>query len=201
MKKLKFILAMALAAVMSLSFTSCDKDAITAGYLDGTWEGTLVSSVDYYGTTYYANSVDVCFDAGWTSGTGHWIDYYSSAPWRYVYNRIDWNVRDGVIYITFRDTKETARIRNYTLNDTRFAGEIEFGGSDTWKTFSLVKTSFNSWSNYYYYGSDSWSNYWRGNYGGFSWSKTQNPGISMPSRSADANQKDSVPALIRKLEK
>lgn len=202
MKKLKTLLTMALVAMMSLSFTSCDKDAITAGYLDGTWEGYLRSSVDYYGNRYYANSVDVCFNAGWSSGTGQWIDYYSNAPWDYVYNRIDWDVRDGVINIYFRDTQEYAKIRNYTLNESRFSGEIEFAGSNDWKTFSFVKTSFNSWNSYYYYGSDSWRDRWSITYNGFDWGYgySRKKGDSV-SRSVDTNKTDSVPAMIRRLEK
>lgn len=47
MKKLKTLLTLAMVALMSLSFTSCDEDANTAYYLDGTWRGNMYVNSSY----------------------------------------------------------------------------------------------------------------------------------------------------------
>lgn len=52
MKKLKTLLTLAMVALMSLSFTSCDEDANTAYYLDGTWRGNMYVNSSYHGVTY-----------------------------------------------------------------------------------------------------------------------------------------------------
>ena len=51
MKKLKTLLTLAMVALMSLSFTSCDEDANTAYYLDGTWRGNMYVNSSYNGVT------------------------------------------------------------------------------------------------------------------------------------------------------
>lgn len=41
MKKISSILMIAVMAIISLSFTSCDKDSDIAYTLDGTWKGDM----------------------------------------------------------------------------------------------------------------------------------------------------------------
>lgn len=53
MKKLKTLLTLAMVALMSLSFTSCDEDANTAYYLDGTWRGNMYVNSSYNGDLYF----------------------------------------------------------------------------------------------------------------------------------------------------
>lgn len=104
MKKLKTLLTLAMVALMSLSFTSCDEDANTAYYLDGTWRGNMYVNSSYHGVTYTSTYSVITFNAGYDSGDGYWVDYYSNGPYgnrNYVANHIYWKVRDGNIYIHF----------------------------------------------------------------------------------------------------
>lgn len=186
-------------ALMSLTFTSCDEDSDIAYTLDGSWSGYMNTSVSYNDRKYYSSTADITFNAGYDSGDGYWLDSYSNAPWDYVANRITWQVRNGMIYIYFRDTREDAVIRNYHLDDRYFYGEIEFNSTNAWIEFKFVKTSSPNWNRYYWYGTNSWLDSWGGSYdyGWFKMSKETNVNVS--SRSAEGN--DSIPALIRWVEK
>ena len=75
MKKLKTLLTLAMVALMSLSFTSCDEDANTAYYLDGTWRGNMYVNSSYDGVTYTSTYSVITFNAGYDSGNGYWVDY------------------------------------------------------------------------------------------------------------------------------
>lgn len=91
MKKLKTLLTLAMVALMSLSFTSCDEDANTAYYLDGTWRGNMYVNSSYNGVTYTSTYSVITFNAGYDSGDGYWVDYYSNGPYgnrNYVANHI-----------------------------------------------------------------------------------------------------------------
>nr|WP_296088049.1 hepatitis A virus cellular receptor 1 [uncultured Prevotella sp.] len=199
MKKFTSFLTVALMALMSLTFTSCDEDADIAYTLDGTWSGYMNTSVSYNNRKYYSSTADITFNAGYDSGDGYWLDTYSNAPWDYVANRITWQVRNGMIYIYFRDTREDAVIRNYHLDDRYFYGEIEFNSTNAWIEFKFVKTSSPNWNRYYWYGTNSWLDSWGGSYD-YGWSKTsKETNVNVISRSAEGN--DSIPALIRRVEK
>ena len=83
MKKLYNLFTLAMVALMSLTFTSCEDEYI-ASSLEGTWEGyTNMQAVydgRYYNSTY--SYVDFTTDPfRYTSGRGHWVDYFSNAPW------------------------------------------------------------------------------------------------------------------------
>ena len=201
MKKLTRFFAMALVALMSLTLTSCDEDADIAYTLDGTWSGYMTTQVPYDGRYYDSNTAEVTFNAGYDSGDGYWLDEDSNAPWDYVANRITWKVRNGMIYVHFRDTQEDAVIRNYRLDDRYFSGEIEFNSTDAWINFKFVKTSSPNWNRYYWYGTDDWYDSWDNGYG---WSKESKPGTQLPAiraKSEGATGNDSVPALIRRVGK
>ena len=189
MKKLSRFLALALVTLMSLALTSCDEDADIAYTLDGTWSGYMTTSVPYDGRYYSSNTAEVTFNSGYDSGDGYWLDEYSDAPWDYVANRISWKVRNGMIYIHFRDTQEDAVIRNYRLDDRYFSGQIEFNSTDAWIDFKFVKTSSPNWNRYYWYGTDDWYDSW----GYYGYSRKQEA-----SRGTDAQAADGVPALIRR---
>lgn len=55
MKNLKTLLTMAIVALMSLSFTSCDEDADIGDTLYGTWKGYMDIGLTY-GDHYYAST-------------------------------------------------------------------------------------------------------------------------------------------------
>ena len=47
-----------LAALLTLSLTSCDDDQDTAYYLAGEWRGTIYDGNDTYDATFYFNQYD-----------------------------------------------------------------------------------------------------------------------------------------------
>ncbi len=100
---------LAIVATLGLALTSCEDEDI-AYTLEGTWEGNTYM-YSYYNNAYYQSTysyVDFSRDPfTYTSGTGHWIDYYSNAPWDYVANHIYWWVDNGVINIHFEEDNYT----------------------------------------------------------------------------------------------
>lgn len=104
MKKLKTLLTMAIVALMSLSFTSCDEDADIGDTLYGTWKGYMDIGLTYDKHYYASTTSEITFipsNSYSDNGTGYWIDRYSNAPWDYVANHIEWAVSNGVIKIHF----------------------------------------------------------------------------------------------------
>lgn len=167
MKNLKTLLTMAIVALMSLSFTSCDEDADIGDTLYGTWKGYMDIGLTY-GDHYYASTTsEITFipsNSYSDHGTGYWIDRYSNAPWNYVANHIEWAVSNGVINIHFIEENSYATIYNYSLDDDYFYGTVECGNSSA--DFRLVKTaSPNEW-NYDWYDPDDWYDSW-----GYGWAK------------------------------
>lgn len=192
MKKLTSFLAIAMMALMSLTFTSCE-DAEIADTLYGTWKGYMNIGLTWKNSYYASTTSEITFDtngAYTTSGTGYWIDYYDgSARWDYVANRIEWSVNNGVIRIHFLDENTYAEIRNYSLNDDYFYGTMVSGNSTA--EFKLVKTSRPSSWNYYWYGTTDWYNSW----GYTSWAKKQEGSTRSASEATDSLQQ--VPEMIR----
>lgn len=156
MKRFTTLWAMALMAVLTLTFTACDDDAYIADTLAGTWKGNMYVSSSYSGRTYDATYSEVYFDADpytYSSGSGYWIDYYAGdAPWQYLANHITWTVRNRVIYVYFVEDNYTVQITDYRLSDGHFVGRIYDDGK--YVDFSLVHTSSPNWGSYtygYYY--------------------------------------------------
>lgn len=140
MKKFKSLLTMVMVALMSLSFSSCDEDANTAYYLDGTWRGNMYVNSSYNGVTYTSTYSVITFNAGYDSGTGYWVDYYNNGHYgrrNYVANHIYWKVKDRNIYIHFEEENSDVVIYNYGLNDRYFSGQVDAGGS--YADFRLTK--------------------------------------------------------------
>lgn len=158
MKKFKSIWAFVMMLMMTLSFTSCDKDSDIAYTLDGTWSGYMQLRHYYDGTWYDTYNAKVYFNTtGWSSGTGMWQDIYSS--YLRPTQAIRWSVNNGNIYIDFQESGEKAIISSYSLDDEYFSGVIQFyssyydGGVSTSYRFQFVKVGSIDWSGYsYYYG-------------------------------------------------
>ncbi len=158
MKRFKSIWAFVMMAMMTLSFTSCDKDSDIAYTLDGTWSGYMQLRHYYDGNWYNTYNANVYFNTtGWSSGTGMWQDIYSS--YLKPTQAITWTVSNGNIYIEFKESGEKAIITNYSLDNGLFSGVIQFyssyydGGTSTSYEFSFVKIPSMDWSSYsYYYG-------------------------------------------------
>ena len=159
MKKFKSIWAFVMMLMMTLSFTSCDKDSDIAYTLDGTWSGYMQLRHYYDGTWYDTYTAKVYFNTtGWSSGTGMWQDIYST--YLKPTQAIRWSVNNGNIYIDFQESGEKAIISRYSLDDEYFSGVIQFyssyypnGGVSTSYEFQFVKVGSIDWSGYsYYYG-------------------------------------------------
>lgn len=135
MKKLYFYILMLMPV---FAMTSCDTDTMIADKLTGAnWEGWL--------DTYYQNSWGEEFQDGqyrtvWrfdaayyddygaaTYGTGYEVDYSTSNRNEYAYSPFDWAVRNGDIYITYRNPDwNNVRIdyRNYSISYNHFKGTM-----------------------------------------------------------------------------
>lgn len=164
MKKISTLWLVVLLSVFSVCLTSCDDDDDDdiAYTLEGTWRGNMYISEDYGGRTYDASYSELCFSQDpytYSSGTGYWIDYYSSnAPWQYVANHIQWTVQDRVIYVHFVEEPETnITIYDYSLDDGYFEGYID-SNAGSHVHFQLTHIDSPHWSDYYY--GDDWDDYY-----------------------------------------
>ncbi len=160
-KNLKSIM-MAVAALLSITMTSCQEDELIAMTLDGNWKGNMYVSyqINGRGEYYDASYSEVCFlrnPSQFASGDGYWIDYYNDYVrygWErnYIANHIKWEVINGNIRIHFIEENSYVTIYEYCLTDNHFSGYIEMYNG-TKQRFSLVHTSSPNWSTYHW-GSD-----------------------------------------------
>ncbi len=151
---------------MPFFFGSCesDPDYDTAYTLEGTWEGKMFLSSTWDNYTYAISYTQLCFNRDpyrFASGTGYWVDYYSDAPWDYVANHIEWQVRYGRIEVYLIEDDYTYFIEDYRLSDDRFRGRIYDG--DSYLDFNMRHTSSPNWSSFDYYYYDDFYDYWYAN--------------------------------------
>ena len=136
MKKLYTTLMMAMMAMMTLSFTSCETDEEIAYDLEGTWVGNM-SIADDWGESYVESEITFLrYPGSYTDGNGLWADYYG--PRDYEVYRFEWYVEYGTIYIRFEDGARV-EIRNYSLNSNRFRGRFWDGDKEV--SFELRSTT------------------------------------------------------------
>jgi hypothetical protein len=170
MKRFTTILTLMMTALLSFTFTSCDKDAEVAYYMDGTWKGNIYVSSNYNGQVYKAAYSEIEFDSGYSSGDGYWIDYYSNSPYDYIANHITWAVRNQNIYIHFEEENSDVVIYNFDIDDNMFSGYIQTSDG-TKAAFTLYHTSSPNWNNY------------RFGYDNYSYAKTRsNTTVAAPKR-------------------
>ena len=191
MKKLTTLLTMALIALMSLSFTSCDEDSDIAYTLDGTWTGNM--QVVYGGYESTRTVIRFIQNDGVYSGTGYWIDYYGGNYWHgnnYVANHITWTVRNGNIYIYLEDEDSEVVIYDYSLSDGAFYGYVDAENGKRAR-FTMYKDggSYN-WRHYDYW-DDSWDY-------GYNKHDSSLDGLHVTSRAASDSVKCSVEKPVRK---
>lgn len=157
MKKLHTILTIALLAVLSMSFASCDflwnDDDEIAYTLEGTWQGNMYISSKWGDQEYDATYSEICFlrdPYRYSSGTGYWVDYYDNYGWgrNYVANHIEWTVDYRTIKVYFIEERTTIWIEDYRLNDNYFSGIIYDGSNRV--DFRLRHVSSPNWNDYYY---------------------------------------------------
>ena len=146
MKKLYTTLMMAMMAMMTLSFTSCESDEEIAYDLEGTWRGNM-SIADAYGESYVDSEITFLrYPNSYTEGNGLWADYYG--PRDYEVYRFEWYVDFGTIYIRFSDGARV-EIRNYSLSSNRFRGRFWDGDKEV--SFEL-RNSTRKYENDYTWG-------------------------------------------------
>ena len=148
MKKLYTTLMMAMMAMMTLSFTSCESDEEIAYDLEGTWTGNM-SIADEFGESYVESEITFLrYPSSYTEGNGLWADYYG--PRDYEVYRFEWYVDYGTIYIRFEDGARV-EIRSYSLSSNRFRGRFWDGDKEV--SFELRSTTRKNESNYSWSGS------------------------------------------------
>lgn len=131
----------------------------------GQWHGDfgMFYNYVYQGRKYTFDSydTDIVFYPqynGATYGWGKQVDFYEYGPYEYMYNRFDWEIRNGVVYLRYyNDSSLDADIYDYRMTADRFTGR--FGNSSS--TFSLYKIAdYYNWNyytdNYYYYDRPNW---------------------------------------------
>lgn len=152
MKKFYTTLMMAMMALMTLSFTSCDTDEQIARTLEGTWTGDM-SIEDWDGYSYVQSEITFLKDPyTYSEGTGLWVDYYDRRG--YVPTHFSWTVELGTIYIHFVEDNWDVQIRHYSLSDNHFSGKFFDGDKEV--RFSLYYTSYRyensyDWDDWRYY--------------------------------------------------
>lgn len=178
MKKLTSILMIAMAAIFTISLTSCEDESI-AYDLEGTWQGDMYQQHTWNGRVYNASYSEIYFETSpfkTRSGRGYWYDKYSNAPWDYFESRTTWRVRDGIIYITLIDDGNfEIVISDYHLDEDRFWGYIDYAGGS--KKFTMYHIDSPHWNNYEYgYG---YNDYYYDYYYGYAKSRANGDSIKM----------------------
>lgn len=164
MKKFKFYLLMAIAALSCGVLTSCDEDVDEAGTLSGEWRGDFgMSYTDSRGRVWDSYDTYIVFyqDSPFSShGWGKQVDYYYEGPCSRQYFRFNWRVRNGVVHISYPYNHDLdVDIYNYQLYPDYFAGRFESG--TRFRLNKLVDTydwgyydrydSYYGWYDTYYY--------------------------------------------------
>lgn len=155
-----------LVACMMITLSSCalvlnpedDMDVNQSIKFAGQWTGDfgMYYNYRYMGRTYTFDSYDTDivfypdFD-GATHGWGKQVDYYEYGPYTHIYNRFDWEIRRGVVYLSYyNDSSLDCAIYDYVMTRDRFSGR--FGNSSA--KFYLSKIAdYYDWSIYtdYYF--------------------------------------------------
>lgn len=185
---MKKYLTILFTLLLSISFTSCEDEAI-ADTLQGTWEGNMYISHSWNGRVYESTYSEIEFlldPFRYKRGSGYWVDHYSNAPWDYIANHIDWRVDDRVIKIYFREEDSYLEIANYRLNNNYFTGIIYDGDLDV--EFKLRHTSSPNW-NRYQWGTDYWYSDWYSRRSAFI-SDTDSVTVPLDTRSSSAEVVD-----------
>lgn len=166
MKNHSFFRNIALMACMIMSLSSCnviwdpigDPDVNQSIKFAGQWTGDfgMYYSYRYMGRTYTFDSYDTDivfypeFD-GATYGWGKQVDYYEKGPYTHIYNRFDWEILQGVVYIKYySDNGMDCAIYDYVMTNNRFSGRF---GNSTDRFYLTKIADYYDWSIYldYYF--------------------------------------------------
>ena len=175
MKRTTLIGRMLMMLTAMLCLSSCgmviaweeDMDVKQSIKFAGQWTGDfgMYYTYRYHGRLYTFDSydTDIVFYPdydGATHGYGKQIDYYERGPFEYIYNRFNWEIRNGIVYLQYHsDPSLNCAIYDYRMTSDRFQGR--FGSSND--KFYLTKIAdyydWTAYMDYYFYcPNDGW--YW-----------------------------------------
>lgn len=166
--KTNLLSGMLTAMIMMGTLTSCENIFIESDYVTptgqsmdrkqsaafaGQWTGDFGAFYTYstgYNTYRYDSyDTDVVFYPeynGATYGWGKEVDFYEYGPYEYIYHKFDWEIRDGIVYLTYyNDASMDCWIRDYNMTNDYFSGY--FGNSSN--SFRLIKIAdYYNWTPY-----------------------------------------------------
>lgn len=156
MKKFSTIIALTMAALVTLVFSSCETDDFdTAANLNGTWRGSLGQYYNtVYGTGYSEWETEFRFEnyagntGASTSGQGVEIDFDPDYWSDYKYYEFRWEVAYGNIYLHYSNGDELV-IRNYSMSGDRIRGVLETYDGIFVANLDLYRTSYWPWGSSY----------------------------------------------------
>lgn len=170
-------------------------DRQRANVISGEWEGnfgmyyTIANPYTGQATTFDANYTYVRFMSnypGARSGTGQQIDFYRSGPYEYQYYRFLWEVRNGVLYLTYpQDHNLDVAIYDYYLSDRYFSGRM----GDSNFAFQLGRLSYNHWNRFS-------GDYMYGVYDSWDWGSYYSPKRQLDGHSTPSNASTTPPEIL-----
>ncbi|MEE0985708.1 MAG: hypothetical protein UH687_08805 [Bacteroidaceae bacterium] len=192
-----------LAAILCLS--SCnlvwnvedDMDVHQSIKFAGQWTGDFGMYYTYRQNgrlyTFDSYDTDIIFYPeydGATYGYGKQVDYYERGPYEYIYNRFDWEIRNGIIYLEYySDASLDCAIYDYVMTADNFRGR--FGSSNDKFCLSKIADYYDwtAYMDYYnYYPNGGW--YWSPMYTQQAASPTEN--TSSTENDNELNEKDGI---------
>ena len=170
MKKIySFPAFLVMLVIAAMSFSACDiyidneydpyypngrGDRGRANVIAGEWQGdfgmfyTAVNPYTQRGVQFDASHTYILFQNEYLDarrGTGKQIDFYNYGPLRQRYHRFLWEVRNGVLYLSYPgEPALNVTIYDYALSNTYFTG---YAGDSRFR-FSLRKLNYGYWGNY-----------------------------------------------------
>lgn len=171
----KLMKNVAVMAAVLLGLGSCnlmwqveeDMDVHKSIKFAGQWTGDfgMYYNYRYHGRTYTFDSydTDIVFypnHDGATYGWGKQVDYYEQGPYSHIYNRFNWEIRNGVVYLQYyNDSSLDCAIYDYVMTSDRFQGRF---GSSKDKFFLKKIADYYDWTiyvdYYFFYPNNGW--YW-----------------------------------------
>lgn len=159
--KTKYYFQMMLIAITTcMALSSCNAywydyndDYDQSKALSGQWQGDFGMNYTYRygGRTYTFDSydTDVVFypdHNGATYGWGKQVDWYEYGPYEYIYNRFNWEIVDGIVYLRYpNDPRMNTNIYDYHMTNDRFTGYFD----DSYEQFCLYKIrDYYNWTPY-----------------------------------------------------
>lgn len=167
MKKFYNFMAVALVAMLTLTLTSCNDDAI-ARELDGVWAGSVTTGSSWRNHSFQYVEIEFFKNPyRYAQGSGREYDYnnddydryYTGGRTCYICD-FTYEVNDNVISIYYEDGTKV-RIYDYDLYNNTFTGEFRNGYNDRY----IASFSFARLTKYRYeYGGYNVYRYYGGNY-------------------------------------